>query len=307
MYDNHERRRRVQRRVLARIGLLATLVAATSGIVAATSGLGLVASSAGASSLNYVALGDSYTADPGVSGLASGISVLCLQSSADYPHQVGAAEGFNTTDVSCSGATSSNMTTSQYPGVSPQFDALSSSTNVVTVGIGGNDNDLFLGALISCGITDIADFLNIGAPCKALFGNTFADSVAGDASTIAGVIEGIHSHAPNATVFVIGYPDILPQSGNCYPTMPLTTGDVSYLNGVEKDLNSMLQSEAKANDATFVDTYTPSIGHDACKTGSAQWINPIIATNGGISVHPTPNGVAETASLVEAAIAAKGL
>ncbi len=279
----------------------AAAVVAMAGVL-----VGTVASAGSASTRTYVALGDSYTADPGVSGLASGISVLCLQSSADYPHQVGAALGLATTDVSCSGATSSNMTSSQYPGVAPQFAALSGSTNVVTVGIGGNDNNLFVGALVSCGILDIADFLNIGAPCEAVFGNTFANAVSGDASTIGGVIRGIHAHAPGATVFVIGYPDILPQSGHCYPTMPLTTGDTSYLNGVEKDLNSMLSTEAAANGATFVDTFTPSIGHDACKSGSAQWVNPIIATNGGISVHPTPNGVTETTKLVGQALSAKG-
>ncbi len=255
---------------------------------------------------NYVALGDSYTADPGVSGLASGISPLCIQSSADYPHLVGAARGLNTTDVSCSGATSSDMTSSQYPGVAPQFDALSSAASVVTVGIGGNDNNLFVGALVSCGITDLPDFLNIGAPCQFLFGNTFANAIASDASTIGGVIRGIHARAPGATVFVVGYSDILPQSGNCYPKMPLTSGDTTYLNGVEKDLNAMLSSEATANNATFVDTYTPSIGHDACKSGTNQWVNAIVATNGGISVHPTPSGVAETTTLVAAALAAKG-
>jgi hypothetical protein len=101
----------------------------------------------------------------------------------------------------------------------------------------------------------------------------------------------------------VGYPDILPQSGNCYPSMPLTTGDTAYLNGVEKDLNAMLASEAAANGATFVDTYTPSIGHDACKSTSVRWVNPIIATNGGISVHPDPTGEAEMALFVESALA----
>ena len=264
--------------------------------------LGVGASTANASSVNYVALGDSYTAGAGILPLSSTASVLCLQSAANYPHLVSSAEGWNLADVSCSGATSSDMTTSQYPGVGPQFDALSASTNVVTVGIGGNDNGLFLDALISCGVIDIADFLNIGSPCKAVFGNTWANDIASDASTIGGVLQGIHSHSPSAQVFVVGYPDILPQSGNCYPTMPLTTGDTSYLNGVEKDLDSMLQSEASANSATFVDTFTPSIGHDACKSTSVRWVNPIIATNGGISVHPDPAGEAAMAKFVEATL-----
>ncbi len=262
---------------------------------------------AGAQSLSYVSLGDSYTAGAGILPLSSTASVLCLQSAENYPHLVAGHEGLSLTDVSCSGATSSNMTTSQYPGVGPQFDALSPSTNVVTVGIGGNDNGLFIDALVSCGVLDIGDFLNIGSPCKDLFGDTWANDISSDASAIGAVIQGIHSRSPHAQVYVVGYPDILPQSGNCYPTMPLTTGDTAYLNGVEKDLNSMLESEAGAGDATYVDTFTHSIGHDACQPPSVRWVNPIIATNGGISVHPDPTGEAEMATFVESAMASGGL
>ena len=51
------------------------------------------------------------------------------------------------------------MTTSQYPGVGPSVRARCPRLlNVVTVGIRGNDNGLFLDALISCGVIDIADF-----------------------------------------------------------------------------------------------------------------------------------------------------
>ena len=280
------------------VPLVAAATLAVTMLVVATSGQAVASSS-----LNYVSLGDSYTAGAGILPLASGISPLCLQSTLNYPHLVASADGLNLTDVSCSGATSSDMTTSQYSGVGPQFNALSASTNVVTVGIGGNDNGLFLDALLECGVLDIADFLNIGAPCKAVYGNTFANDVSSDASTIAGVLQGIHAHSPAAKVLMVGYPDILPQSGNCYPTMPLTTGDTAYLNGVENDLNSMLTTQAAANGATFVNTYTPSIGHDACKSSSVRWVNPIIASGGGISVHPNPTGESEMAIEVESALA----
>ncbi len=284
-----------------RRALAAMVAVAVVAVVAAS------AAPASASSRNYVALGDSYTAGAGILPFSPTISPLCLQTTLNYPHLIAQANGWNLQDVSCSGATSGDMTTSQYPGVGPQFDALSGSTNIVTVGIGGNDNDLFLGALVDCGVADIADFLNIGSPCKDLYGNTFADDVSGDASTIGGVLQGIHASAPQAQVFVVGYPDILPQKGNCYPTMPLTTGDTTYLNGIEKDLNSMLQSEAAANGATFVNTFTGSIGHDACKSSSVRWVNPIIASGGGISVHPNPTGESELATFVESALSSKGL
>ncbi|HUI04991.1 MAG TPA: SGNH/GDSL hydrolase family protein, partial [Acidimicrobiales bacterium] len=208
-------------------GLLAGLVTVNAGVGA------LASSSAGAASLHYVALGDSYTSGDGISPASPTAPADCDQSAADYPHLTASAKGWALTDVSCAGADSADMTTAQYADQPPQFHALSSGANVVSVGIGGNDNNLFVSALVDCGITDILDFLNIGSPCKALYGNTFVNDVSSDASTVGGVIKGIHTHAPNATVFVVGYPDILPQSGNCYPTMPLTSGDVSYLNTLE--------------------------------------------------------------------------
>ena len=276
------------------------------------SALGLVVSqvgspaAAGAASVHYVALGDSYTSGDGIAPASPTAPTDCDQSAADYPHLTAIAEGWALTDVSCAGADSADMTSSQHADQPPQFTALSASDDIVSVGIGGNDNDLFASALVDCGITDILDFLNIGAPCKALHGDTFSNEVSSDAATIAGVIAGIHAHAPDATVFVMGYPDILPQSGNCYPTMPLTTGDVSYLNLLEKSLNAMLQAQAASHDAAFVDTFTQSIGHDACKSSSVRWVNPIIASGGGISVHPNPTGAAKMATALRAQVTAKG-
>jgi len=40
---------------------------------------------------------------------------------------------------------------------------------------------------------------------------------------------------------------------------------VPCLPGVEIELNSMLASEAAANDAKFMDTCTDNVGHDVCQ------------------------------------------
>lgn len=258
------------------------------------------------SSLNYVALGDSYSAGP-LDGTTTG-NLLCLQSSASYPYDTASYLGASLNDVSCSAATSADLTnTSQYPGVPPQVDALSSSTQLVTLTDGGNDNGLFVSAILDCGITDILDVLNIGSPCKDVYGNTFTNDVASDASTVEQTFATIKADAPNAQIFVLGYPDILPSSGGCYPTMPLTNGDTSYLNNLELDLNSMIQTEAAAAGVHYVSTYSQFEGHGSCATGSNQWINAIIATNGGISVHPNATGEQEMADILESALAADGI
>jgi lysophospholipase L1-like esterase len=270
-----------------------------------TAALATAAPAQASSALNYVALGDSYSAGP-LDGPITG-NPLCIQSSASYPYDTASHLGANLTDVSCSGADSANLTTtSQYSGVPPQVQALSSSTQLVTLTDGGNDNDLFVSALVECGVIDIFDVFNIGSPCKDVYGNSFANDIASDASTLEATFATIKRDAPNAQVYVLGYPDILPSSGGCYPTMPLTNGDTSYLNGVELDLNSTIQQEAAAAGVHFVSTYTQFEGHGSCATGSNQWINAVIATNGGISVHPNAAGEQQMANILDSAISANG-
>jgi GDSL-like Lipase/Acylhydrolase family len=259
-----------------------------------------------ASAQSYVALGDSYVSGPFILPPASGAPLECLQSARNYPHLTAAALGLSLRDVSCSGATTANLTSeAQYADQPPQLDAVSSSTQVVSVGIGGNDKGLFLDTLITCGAEDLV--FPFGTPCKDTYGHKLAEEIAEDAPVVGAALHEITTIAPSAKVFVVGYPDILPQSGNCWPTVPLTTGDVSYLNGVEKELDAMLSSEAAANGDTYVDTYTPSIGHDACKSLSVRYIEPVIPESDAFSVHPNERGMQADAAELEAAMRAQGI
>jgi lysophospholipase L1-like esterase len=280
-----------------------------SGLLAATTitGVGLAAPVAhAATALHYVALGDSYPAGP-LDGSTTG-NLLCLQSSASYPYDTASHLQAALDDVSGSGADSADVTTSsKYPGVPPQVDALSPSTQLVTLTDGGNDSDLFVSALLACGATDILDVFKIGSPCKALYGNTFANEVAADAATLRSTFATVRADAPNAQVFVLGYPDILPSSGGCYPTMPVTNGDTAYLNNLELDLDSTIQAEAAAAGVHFVPTYSQFQGHGSCAKGSNQWIDAIISTSGGISVHPNATGEQQMADILETALAADGM
>lgn len=274
-------------------------------LLAALTTLAATPSLAGAAPA-YVSLGDSYTSGPFILPPAPGAPLDCLQSARDYPHLTATALGLSLTDVSCSGATTENLTTTaQYPDQPRQFNALSSSTQVVSVGIGGNDKGLFLNTLITCGAEDLV--FPFGTPCKNTFGHKLAEEIVEDGPVVGAALHQIHVISPAAQVFVVGYPDILPQRGNCWPTVPLTTGDVAYLNGVEQELNAMLSNEAAANGATYVDTYTPSIGHDACKSLSVRYVEPVLPESDAFSVHPNERGMAADASEVQAAMVAKGI
>ena len=249
----------------------------------------------------YVALGDSYVAGPFVPN-ADLLSGLCLRSDHNYARDAARTLGVSIKDVSCSGATTTAMTTWQYLLTPPQLNALSSSTRIVSLGIGGNDIG-FVDILIGC----IA-LSDSGTPCTSKYVVNGVDQLQANinatAPKVAAVLRGIHTRAPNARVFVVGYPDIFPASGSCFSVMPFTTGDVPYLRKTEQSLNTMLAATAAANTATYVDTYTPSIGHDVCSGPANRWVEPFLGANNGFPVHPNSAGMAATANALVAKIRA---
>jgi len=247
-----------------------------------------------APSLNYVALGDSYTAGPFIPNqIAVDTPPGCAQSDHNYPHLLASLTSHvSLTDVSCSGAVTDDMTQPQVTAVgtnSPQFDALTKKTLVVTVGIGGNDIG-FSSILGSC-----ATATPTGHPCQDAYVvngvDTLQQRIDATAPKIAAVIQGIHQRSPLAKVMVVGYPDILPTSGpGCFPQMPFAPDDIPYLNGVEVHLDQMLAAEARANRADYVNTYIATIGHDACQSPSNRWIEPVVPASPAAPVHPNAKG-----------------
>ena len=83
-----------------------------------------------------------------------------------------------------------------------------------------------------------------------------------------------------------------PESGYGYwPQIPIGFLDVPYLRSTEQRLNSMLATQAAANGATLVNWYAVSIGHDACKSSSTRWVEPLVPTNAAAPIHPNKAGV----------------
>jgi hypothetical protein len=146
-----------------------------------------------------------------------------------------------------------------------------------------------------------------GTPCKDHYTASGNDpNVAAINATgpkVASVIQGIHQRAPHAKVLVVGYPDGLPTDGSaCWPLVPITAGDIKYFNELEQQLNNLEAQEAASHDATFVDTWDSSIGHDACKPPGVAWVNGIVPTSVAFPLHPNQMGEANMARRVLAAL-----
>jgi lysophospholipase L1-like esterase len=253
----------------------------------------------------YVALGDSYTAGPLVPDQIVKAG-LCLRSNHDYPALVAKAlKSKKFVDASCSGATTDDMTHAQeFQAAKPQFAALRRNTALVTVGIGGNDIG-FAGIVLTCAGESLLD--PAGAPCTHHYTNGGTDQLAAKirqtAPKIAAVLKGIKTRSPEARIVVVGYPDLLPQSGKgCWPTVPFAGGDLPYLRGVETKLNTMLAEQAAIAGASYVDTYRSSVGHDLCQSSNRKWVEGVIPDKPAAPVHPNAAGMRNDAKQVLAAL-----
>jgi hypothetical protein len=254
---------------------------------------------AGASAANWAGLGDSYAAGPLIPNQQLN-PLGCLRSDRNFAHLAAAALGRSLADVSCSGAKTDDMTAPQNvtPGPNPpQFNALTTDTQIVTLQIGGNDIG-FTSILQNCATAN-----PFAHPCRDRYvvngHDTLADKIAATAPKVAAVLQGIHTRSPGARVFVVNYAAILPETGSgCWPQVPIAFSDVAYLRGVEKNLNAMLAQQAAANGARIVDDYTASIGRDACKSSSTRWVEPLIPGNAAAPFHPNARGEAGIAAVV---------
>jgi lysophospholipase L1-like esterase len=255
----------------------------------------------------YVALGDSYAAGPLVP-IPTGEPAGCLRSDHNYPSVVAETLGVaEFHDVSCSGATTENITGPQSVPLGknpPQLDALAADTQLVTVSIGGNDIG-FADIVTEC--AKRSPLQPTGSACKDHFtaGGTdqLAQRIDEAAPKVAAVLDAIDQRSPDARVLVVGYPAILPDEGpGCFPLVPFSPGDVAYLRGAEKELNAMLADEAAAAGTDFVDTYTPSIGHDACQPPGTKWVEGLVPTAPAAPVHPNALGMKEIGAVVADAV-----
>ena len=259
---------------------------------------------AGASAANWAGLGDSYAAGPLIPNQQLN-PLGCLRSDHNFAHLAAAALGRSLADASCSGATTADMTAPQDvtpgPANPPQFNALASDTQIVTLQIGGNDIG-FTSILENCATAN-----PFAHPCRDKYvvngHDTLADRIAATAPKVAAVLQGIHTRSPSARVFVVNYAAILPETGSgCWPQVPIAFTDVPYLRSVERNLNAMLAQEATANGAQIVDDYTASIGRDACKSSSTRWVEPLVPANAAAPFHPNARGEAGIAAEVVRAV-----
>jgi lysophospholipase L1-like esterase len=234
----------VLRPVLAFLAALAALI----GVV----GLPSAAHAAGPS---YVALGDSYSSGVGTrTYISDGTS--CQRSTYAYPYLVAQQKGYALNFQACSGATTSTVTSSQ-------LGALSSTTQYVTISVGGNDAG-FSSVITECAEPAwMSDCNGKVATAQSFITNTLP----GRLNTL---YSSIRSKAPSAKVVVVGYPRLF-MGEDCNAATWFSPSDESLLNQTADLLDSKLAAAASSHGFTFVNPVSRFTGHAICD--STEWLN----------------------------------
>lgn len=281
----------------------------SSALVAAAVAVGAGSAGAAPSSLSpgaeYVNLGDSYSAASGVDPIVPGTNPLCGQSENNAGHLIARANGFRLTDVSCGGAKTDDFFGSQYPGLQPQLAALSPRTKLVTLMIGGNDENVFGSTVAAC-VAMGATTGYTGHPCQDRFGNSIADTINNETyPKLVNAYRAVRAHAPDAKIAVLNYPTILPNKVQICPGFPAAPGDLPYTYNLQKTLNDAIARAAKVVGVTVVDVASASTGHDSCQPVGVRWVEPLITDQQLVPVHPNALGERQMAMLADKALGLK--
>lgn len=257
----------------------------------------------------YVAMGDSFSSGEGNPrfeyGTDSDGQNQCHRSPKAYPRLLQSELALGAMAfVACSGATTNDVlgiSESDNPaGIwdePAQISALSGSTELVTLSIGGNDVG-FADFVYDClfpigGVCD--EFTDIYEETIWKINNVLPGRLAATYSTIL-------AEAENATIYVLAYPRISPYKGindpfdqDCgglYDEFPNTWGDARAAYEVTNLLNQKIEEAVTAQNSSrlvFVPVASGAFaGHDACSSDS--YFHGIVWPEVEYSVHPNADG-----------------
>ncbi|MFF9569219.1 SGNH/GDSL hydrolase family protein [Streptomyces sp. NPDC014685] len=221
--------------------------------------------------VDYVALGDSYSSGVGA-GSYDGASGSCKRSTKSYPALWAAANSpASFAFTACSGARTGDVKAGQ-------LGPLDSSTDLVSISIGGNDAG-FADVMLTCVLQSETTCLNRIATARSFVDTTLPGN-------LDSVYSAISAKAPSARVVVLGYPRFYEIGGSC--AAGLSDKVRSAINAAADHLNAATAKRAADHGFAFADVAGRFAGHEICS--SSSWLHSINWLNIGESYHPTAAG-----------------
>lgn len=232
---------------------------------------------------DYIALGDSFTSGHGAWEYYLGTDASgndCRLAEAAYPSRITRRLAFETgRNVACAGAKLQDVHTyvqktdipepnslgEWLPGSKKQIDFVEQANpEIVTMSIGGNDIG-FGDILKKCAVGADTCYNNYESR-KQLVVNV--QSKFDEYRRTIGQLQ--ETTKSSARVYIVGYPRLAKNNGNCALNVRLNAREVRFSNQIINYLNEVIQAAAKHQGAFYVDVKNAFRGHRFCETASER-------------------------------------
>jgi len=264
------------------IGILAALLAVLGGT------LYLQGRPAQATPAQYVAMGSSYAAGPGITGRAADSPWFCARSADNYAHQLARLRKLSLVDVSCSGAQTGNVLSRGQLLQPAQLEALRPETGLVTLTIGGNDIE-YARSLMSygCGqrsrwIWKVADRLGGCKPAPQARVEAGLKTLPQRFDRIAAEVR---RRSPQARLVLLTYQTVLPPAGSC-AALGMSPAQAGQMRALAASLADLTRQAAARNGALLFDAAAATAGHDVC--AAEPWM---LGQGAPVPMHPNLAGM----------------
>lgn len=255
----------------------------------------------------YVALGSSYAAGPGVGEPDPEAPEKSGRSLANYAHLVAETLELRLRDVTFSGATTASILTESQEGEPPQIDAVRPTTRLVTVTIGGNDVG-YVGALGAASLPTVLRRLpGVGRTLRSALDRDERDrALRLVEGSIRRIVAEVRTRAPEARVLLVDYPTVLPADD--LPSLPFSTEDAALGRHIAAGLERATAAAAAEAGADLIRASEASRFHHAWSpepwTTDQRGVLPFTA---GDPFHPTETGMRGVAALIIDHLTQRGL
>lgn len=261
---------------------------------------------------DYIGLGDSYTSGEGAFDYRAGTDTSdnhCHLSGQSYPmlltqdlfgpsggHSV-ACSGAEINDVASVSANYHGQVAHSYgyselqkdqpallasvevnylPGYIAQHRFVQANQpKVITVSVGGDD--VGFGAMVE---TCVLPHISLHASDDTCF-NTYEDrlellkTIDSTTKRWQALFKQLHAESPLSSIFVVGYPDIISDNGNCALNVHLDQSEREFAREMTAYINRAIDQSAQKAGVQYVDISQALLGHRLCETASYN-----VAVNG---------------------------
>lgn len=244
--------------------------------------------------LEYVALGDSYSSGEGNPKFESVARACHRSTTSAWPTLLmGIAQMLTLkANLACSGATT-NALHAKFQGQDAQLAKLQElSPDVVTITIGGNDVK-FGPAVRECLLRD----------CRGMLAEVEKGDFPALVRRLPGDYDAIKDAAPEADVYVVGYPRLFPErQADTTKCGWLEPHERETLNRLGAKLNGIMKRTAQAQGFVFVSVEDALDNHELCSKDS--WVFKVAHTcvRDSKCGHPLKRGQLAIAKIVASAI-----